>query len=148
MHKLFALLDDMTPAQLRGLLVVGVVAGVTAAFSALGLSIYGASNAGSAAHNAAGAARRSAAVSKEIRTLLLDGKTASAISAKKTAKEVKLLIDQQAFDHQQTVNAEKQAADGQTDLKAIVREVETHLDATIRTQVNQAAEKVAKEFGQ
>ena len=82
-----------------------------------------------------------------LRTLLLDGKTASAIAAKKTATEVKSLIALQAFDHRQTVNAEKQTASGQATLRVIIREVEVHLDATIRRQVNQAAKKVAQEFG-
>lgn len=131
-RKVFSLLDDMTPAQLRGLLVVGVVAGVIAAFSALGLSIYGASNAASAAHNAA-------TVSRDIRTLLLDGKTASAKSAKVTANNTRLLLAQQEFDHTQTENGTKE-------LRVVIREVEAHLDRTISRSVTRAAIKVAKEF--
>lgn len=140
MRRLFAFLDGMTPAQARGLLVTGVISAVIASFSALGLAIYGASNAASAAHNAA-------ATAGDIRTLLLDGKTASALAAKKTAREVASLAALQKFDHQQTVNAEKQAAGGQAAIKAIIREVEAHLDATIQRSITQAAERVAKEFG-
>lgn len=118
----------------RFVVVLLVFAALAAGFGGLAISLYDSNQ----------LTKNTAA----LRTLLLDGKTASAISASKTAQEVKSLLALQKFDHRQTVNAEKQAATGQVELKAIVREVETHLDATIRTQVNQAAEKVAKEFGQ
>lgn len=118
----------------RFVVVILVFAALAAGFGGLVISLY---DSNQLSQNTAA-----------LRTLLLDGKTASAIAAKKTATEVKSLIALQAFDHRQTVNAEKQAATGQATLKAVIREVETHLDATIQRSVTQAAEKVAKEFKQ
>lgn len=74
-----------------------------------------------------------------IERLLLNGKTASAISSKKTAQEVKSLLALQAFDHAQTQAGTKQLA-------RIVTSVENHLDATIRAAVNHAAVEVARQF--
>jgi hypothetical protein len=74
--------------------------------------------------------------SSEIQVLLLDGKTASAKSAKKTANEVATLLT----DHAQSAKQQKA-------LKVAIAGVEQHLDATIRRAVTDAAEKVASEFG-
>jgi hypothetical protein len=74
--------------------------------------------------------------SRQIQTLLLNGKTASAKSAKKTALEVETLLTEFAHSSQQ-----------QKATKALIAGVEQHLDATIRRAVTDAAEKVAKDFG-
>jgi hypothetical protein len=63
--------------------------------------------------------------------LLLDGKTASAKDAKRTAKEVSTLLSLQAFDHQQTQAGTRVIA------KAIMT-IETNIDATIQRDVNLA----------
>lgn len=84
-------------------------------------------------------ADKSANNSALLRTLLLDGKTASAISAKKTAKEVELLSQQQEFDHQQAVQGTKTLA-------RVESQVEKHLDRTIRRAIGNAARTVTREI--
>lgn len=51
-----------------------------------------------------------------------------------------LLLQQQAFDHRQTQS-------GQAELQAVVREVEGHLDRTIRTSIADEASKFASQLG-
>lgn len=82
-----------------------------------------------------------------LHNLLLDGKTASAISARKTAREVgllnrevRLLKAQQLFFHRQSVNGTKV-------LNVTVQGIETHLDSTIRSAIDQAAARFAQELG-
>ena len=45
-----------------------------------------------------------------------------------------LVLDQQAFDHQQTQN-------GQKELAVVVHQVETHLDGTIRSSISKTAKQ-------
>ena len=71
----------------------------------------------------------------EIQTLLLDGKTASAKAARKTAGEVATLLIEQSH-----------SVRSQRATKAAILAVEKHLDATIRSAVDRAASKVANEF--
>ena len=78
--------------------------------------------------------------SNNVNTLLLNGKTASAMSAKKTAREVELLLQQQAFDHRQTEAGTKTLA-------KVEAAVEAHLDATIRTAIQQEAAQALKQVG-
>lgn len=68
-------------------------------------------------------------------TLLLDGKTASAKSAKLTAKGVAKLLT----DHKETAQQQQEIA------KAIF-DIEKHFDKTIRSAITQAAGKVALEI--
>jgi hypothetical protein len=75
-----------------------------------------------------------------VHTLLLDGHTASAVSARKTRQEVGLLLQQQGYDHQQTENAE-------TRLKVAVQQVEKHMDQTIRSAIAQAADRTVQQLG-
>lgn len=84
----------------------------------------------------------------EIQALLLNGKTASAISSKKTAREVKLLLKQQAFDHTQTQGQLKAQAAGSKVIGEAIAKIDEHLDATIKRAVSEAAARVAREFAQ
>jgi hypothetical protein len=77
-----------------------------------------------------------AANSTALRELLLDGKTASAISAHKTAVEVQALLT----DHAQSARQQREIA-------VAVSQLEKHLDATIRLAISEAAARVASEFG-
>lgn len=102
---------------MRGIAVFCVLCALMMGAAGLVLSAYGAD--------------KSANNSAVLRTLLLDGKTASAISAKKTAAEVKLLLAQQSFNQAQTRN-------GQKNLSTAVHEVERHLDSTINAEIGRA----------
>jgi hypothetical protein len=82
----------------------------------------------------------SAKSSDGVHTLLTNGKTSSALSAKKTAREVALQQQQQRFDHAQTQN-------GQTEIKDVVKSVEKHLDATIHSSISQQAAEFHRELG-
>lgn len=130
---------SITPG-LRKLVVICAVSAAISGFCALGLSVYSAAN----THQAVSGVHTAVT---GIQSLLLNGKTASAISAKKTANEVNLLRKQQAFDHKQTVTAEAQARNAQEELQAVVQEVERHLDMTIRTSIAAAASKFASQLG-
>lgn len=109
----------------RALAVLLVLLALGAGMVGLAAGVYGLDQ----------ASRNSAA----LRQLLLDGKTASAISAKRTAQEVNLLLQQQAFDHAQTQSSEKR-------LKFVVRQVERHLDRTILRAIDRAAVTAVKKF--
>lgn len=81
-----------------------------------------------------------------LQSLLLNGHTASAISAKQTKEEVAslnqavgLLVSQQQFDH-------TQAVDGQKRLRAVIRQVESHLDHTIERAISRAATRTVKQL--
>jgi hypothetical protein len=71
----------------------------------------------------------------DIQTLLLNGKTASAVSAKKTARIVAGIQSELTFDHKSTVR-------GQKTLAAAERALEQHLDRTIRAAILQEAQQV------
>lgn len=75
------------------------------------------------------------AQTQDLRMLLLDGKTASAISARKTAREVAELL-----------TGRKQTLRQQQATARLVIAVEEHFDASIKRAVNQAALRVAAEF--
>jgi hypothetical protein len=98
----------------------------------LGAGIYGLDRA------TQNSAELSTAVS-DLRLLLLDGKTASAKSARLTAHEVQLLVGQSSFDHTQSVN-------GQKELQVTIHVVERHLDRTIRRAVNHAAARTVRKL--
>lgn len=75
---------------------------------------------------------------RDVERLLLNGKTASAISARKTAREVGLLIQQQTYDHNQTEAQIRQQQHGTKIIAQVIVELEQHLDATIVRAVTQA----------
>jgi hypothetical protein len=143
----------MTPG-FQKLIAACAISGVVAAFSALGVAIgsleaaisashhsTAATNAStSAAHAAARAASSTAAITSDIRELLLNGKTASAIDAKKSAHELKLLIAQQKFDHRQTEQGTKTLAN-------VEAEVEANIDATVKASVESVASRVEQRLG-
>jgi hypothetical protein len=81
-----------------------------------------------------------------IQALLLNGKTASAISSKKTAREVSLLLTQQAFDHTQTRKQLQAQETGNKVIAQAIAKIDAHLDQTIKTAVDDAAARVATEF--
>ncbi len=57
-----------------------------------------------------------------------------------SVRDLRLLLAQQKFDHEQNQN-------GQVELKAVVRQVEQHLDNTIHMSIAQTAESTLKELG-
>lgn len=71
-----------------------------------------------------------------LRQLLLNGKTASVVVARKTAQEVLTLLSIQS-----------QQLRSQRALRTAIGEVERHLDKTIQRAVSEAASRVAREFG-
>jgi hypothetical protein len=134
--------------MLRKLIVVCAISSVIASFSGFGVALAALLSSTSATHAATHAslaatrsARTAAGVAGDIRKLLLNGKTASAIAAKKGAHEIQLLLAQQRYDHHQTVIAERQAANGEKTIQLIELQIEgridRHLDTTIRSVIAQ-----------
>lgn len=116
----------------RSLIAVCAVLAVLTGGSGLALSIYSTST---AANN-----------SVALQTLLLNEHTASAKSAKQTKEEVTslnkavaLLVSQQQFDHAQSVNSQKR-------LRAVIQQVEQHLDRTIKQAIQQAAQSTVRQL--
>lgn len=75
----------------------------------------------------------------DIQTLLLNGKTASAVSAKKTARIVAGIQSELTFDHRSTVRGQRTLAEAE-------RLLEQHLDQTIRSAIDQAASMAVKQL--
>lgn len=61
---------------------------------------------------------------QELRALLTTGRDASAVTAAANARELRLLVSLQSFDHAQSVENQK-------DLQTAIVAVEKHLDQTI-----------------
>lgn len=122
------------------LLLAMAIAAIVASFSGLGLAIAALENSTTASHHAATAATAAADVSTGIRELLLNGKTASAKDAKRSAHELSLLIAQQRFDHRQTVKGQHTLTKVELQVEnAIVSRVEASVDSTIYYAVHQEA---------
>lgn len=120
----------MTGATKIEKLLIGAVSVALILFAiAAGSAVWGASEASDNSH-------RTAILASEIKTLLLDGKTASAISAKKTAIEVKSLLT----DHAETVKS-------QQELASAIAAIERHEDATIRAAILEAEQRVVDSLG-
>jgi hypothetical protein len=113
--------------------LVLVVLALAAGMTGLGLAVRG-------DEIAAANSQELQSLVQSVKTLLLNGKSASAISARKTGREVQLLLDQQAFNH-------AQVARGTRTIKRVILQIERHLDATILRDVNRAATRVQHAFG-
>jgi hypothetical protein len=118
----------------RKLIAGCALAAVVAAFCAVGVALVALNASTTASSRAATAARAAALVSTGIRELLLNGKTASAISARKTAGIVKGIQEELTFDHQSTVRGQQTVAEAE-------RQLERHLDQTIRLALSRTASK-------
>lgn len=81
-----------------------------------------------------------------IRTLLLNGKTASALSAQKTAQEVKSLIQLTTYDHKQSEIQFKAQAQGEKIINTAISDIEKHLDKTLKKDINTAVRQIEKRF--
>ena len=95
------------PQGLRKLIVLCSISAVVATFSALVISISAIIDSTNASNAAVRASHVNADISRDIRTLLLDGKTSGAMSERKASQEIHLLVAQgkkSARHHDQTLS--------------------------------------------